>query len=179
MTSASRASEIVLTLSRLRRSSLSHWEREGGAERRKGEAVKTYDEARTGSTLRARQLRRDSTPPEQVLWSALREKLLGYKWRRQMPVGPFFADFACFAEKLIVELDGGQHAQAAEYDARRAAYLQSQRYRVLRFWNDDVLNNTDGVLETIAQALSTSPFGALRLPPSPSGRGMSGEAARG
>jgi very-short-patch-repair endonuclease len=133
--------------------------------------VKTYDEARTGATLRARELRRNSTPPEQLLWSALREKLPGYKWRRQMPVGPFFADFACFAEKLIVELDGGQHSKTAEYDARRAAYLESQRYRVLRFWNDDVLSNTDGVLETIAQALSTSPSRGVAAHPSPSGRG--------
>lgn len=85
-----------------------------------------------------------------------------------MPVGPYFADFACFAEKLIVELDGGQHSEAEDYDARRTAFLEAQGYRVIRFWNNDVLANTDGVLETIAAALMASPSqpsaGPLPLP---------------
>ena len=113
----------------------------------------TYDTARTGSVARARKLRRNSTDAERTLWRALRSKLPQFKWRRQMPVGPYFADFACFAEKLIVEIDGGQHANATEYDERRSAFLESQRYRVLRFWNNDVLANTDGVLEEIARTL--------------------------
>jgi very-short-patch-repair endonuclease len=71
-----------------------------------------------------------------------------------MPVGPYFADFACFAEKLIVELDGGQHANAAPYDERRTRLIERQGYRVLRFWNDDVLTNCDGVLQVIARALA-------------------------
>jgi very-short-patch-repair endonuclease len=116
--------------------------------------MKVYDEARTGAVLRARQLRRSSTDAEKRLWRALRSKLPQFKWRRQMPVGPYFADFACFAEKLIIELDGGQHATAADYDAERTRFLETQGYRALRFWNNDVLSNTDGVLECIARTLS-------------------------
>ncbi len=71
-----------------------------------------------------------------------------------MPVGPYFADFACFMGKLIIEVDGGQHAAAAAYDDDRDHFLEGQDYRVLRFWNNDVLNNTDGVLEKIAESLS-------------------------
>jgi len=130
--------------------------------------VKTYDEARTGAVQRARQLRRDSTEAEKRLWHALRSKLPQYRWRRQMPIGPYFADFACFAEKLVVELDGGQHAAAATQDASRTRFLEAQGYRVLRFWNNDVLDNSDGVLEVIASELSSSPSrpqaGPLPLP---------------
>ena len=116
--------------------------------------MKTYNEARTGAVQRARQLRRDSTDAEKRLWRALRSKLPRYKWRRQMPVGPYFADFACFAEKLIIELDGGQHAAAVGYDEARSRFIRSQGFRIFRFWNNDVLSNTDAVLETIAQTLS-------------------------
>jgi very-short-patch-repair endonuclease len=116
--------------------------------------VKTYDEAKTGAVQRARQLRRDSTDAEKRLWRALRSKLPQYKWRRQMPVGPYVADFACFAERLIVELDGGQHAEAAAYDEARTRFIKAQGYCVLRFWNNDVLSNTNGVLECITQSLS-------------------------
>jgi very-short-patch-repair endonuclease len=134
--------------------------------------VKT-DEARTGAVQRARQLRRASTEAEKKLWRALRSKLPQYKWRRQMPVGPYFADFACFAERLIVELDGGQHAAAAEKDAARTGFLAAQGYRVLRFWNNDVLSNTDGVLHRIAEGLSTSPSRGFAAGPSLSrGRGQ-------
>ena len=144
------------------------WEREGGAQRRKGEAVKAYDQARTGAVLRARQLRRDSTEAEKRLLRSLRAKLPQFKWRHQMPVGPYFADLACFAERLIIELDGGQHAVAGTYDARRTAFLKAQGYRVIRFWNNDVIANVDGVLEVIADMLSSSPSqpaaGPLPLP---------------
>ncbi len=129
------------------------WEREGGAQRRKGEAVKTYDTARTGASLRARQLRRTSTEVEKRLVRALREKLPGAKWRHQMPVGPYFVDVACFASRLVIELDGSQHAEAVEYDCARTRFIEAQGYRVLRFWNNDVIENMDGVLEKIAAAL--------------------------
>ena len=119
--------------------------------------MKTYDEARTGAVNRARQLRRDSTDAERLLWRALRSGLPDFKWRRQLPAGPYFADFARFAERLIIELDGGQHAEAVEYDSARTRYLRAQGYRVIRFWNNDVLSNTDGVIEQVAAALSSTP----------------------
>ena len=113
----------------------------------------TYDNARTGAVSRARQLRRNATDAEKRLWRCLREKLPQLKWRRQMPVGPYFADFACFSEKLIVELDGGQHDSQADYDYDRTRFLQREGYRVMRFWNNDVLTNIDGVLEQISLSL--------------------------
>lgn len=141
--------------------------------------MRIYDEARTGAVLRARQLRRDSTDAEKRLLRALRSKLPEYKWRHQMPIGPYFADFACFSEKLVVELDGGQHADATEYDAVRTRYIESNGYRVLRFWNNDVLSNTDGVLEVIGATLSSSPFDAARLFPLPPGEGGALRASGG
>ena len=130
--------------------------------------MKVYDEARTGAVLRARQLRRESTEAERRLLRALRSKFPEFKWRHQMPVGPYFADIACFSERLVIELDGGQHAEAAAYDAVRTRYLEAQSYRVIRFWNNEVWSNTDGVLQTIAGYLSPSPSqpaaGPLPLP---------------
>ena len=135
--------------------------------------MKTYDKARAGASLRARQLRRDSTEAEKRLWRALRTTLPDRKWRRQMPVGPYFADFACFAERGIIELDGGQHANASDYDAARTHFLKSQGYRVLRYWNNDVMTNIDGVLTTIADALSPSPSQPSAGPlPLPVGEGL-------
>jgi very-short-patch-repair endonuclease len=177
MTNAWPASDVDLTLSRLRRSSLSRREREGGAQRRKGEAVKTYEQARSGAVLRGRQLRRDSTDAEKMLWKGLRETLPDYKWRRQMPVGPYFADFACFATKLIIEVDGGQHATGTEYDDRRTRFLQAQGYRVLRFWNNDVLGNCGGVMRQIAEAMPPSPSRGSAAHPSPLGRGREARSA--
>ena len=130
--------------------------------------MKIYANQPSGTLDRARQLRREATEAEKRLWRALREKLPHAKWRRQMPVGPYFADFACFAERLIIELDGGQHAEALEYDVARTRFLEKQGCRVIRFWNNDVSGNLDGVLEAIAAALSPSPSqpsaGALPLP---------------
>jgi|SRR5579884_2001204 len=135
--------------------------------------MKIYDEAKKGAFVRARQLRRDSTPAEKKLWRGLRSKLPRYKWRRQMPIGPYFADFACFSEKLVIELDGSQHASAATYDDVRTRFIEARGFRVLRFWNGDVLSNTDGVLETIAQHFLSSPSRALGAGPSLShGRGI-------
>jgi very-short-patch-repair endonuclease len=105
---------------------------------------------------RPRSLRRNATDAEALLWSRLRNRrLAGYKFRRQHPVGPYVADFACPESMLIVELDGGQHGP--ETDAARAAYLEGQGYTVLRFWNNDALGNTDGVLETILRHLESEP----------------------
>ena len=110
----------------------------------------------------ARQLRKQPTDAETHLWSRLRRKQLdGFRFRRQVPLGPYVADFACLDARLVVEVDGGQHAERAA-DTARTAWLESQGYRVLRFWNNDVLGNADGVVETIRSALAKYP------PPQPS-----------
>jgi very-short-patch-repair endonuclease len=93
------------------------------------------------------------TDAERVLWRALREALPGWHWRKQVPLGPYFADFASHSAKLIVEVDGGQHAEAAAYDRKRTVFLEAEGFRVVRFWNNEVLSNTNGVLEAIAQVL--------------------------
>jgi very-short-patch-repair endonuclease len=105
----------------------------------------------------ARRLRRDATDAEQRLWSCLRDAGFRWRFRRQHPIGRFIADFARPARKLVVELDGGQHADRREADAARTAALSSQGYRVLRFWNNDVLTNSEGVLEMIRHKLEATP----------------------
>ena len=140
--------------------------------------MQVYQQARTGAVAKARELRRNSTEAEKQLWLGIRKTLPHCKWRRQMPVGPYIVDFACFAERLVIELDGGQHAETAEYDADRTSYLQSQGYRVIRFWNNDVLCNMDGVLARIAAELESSPARSRAAGPSLSqGRGNFAEAA--
>jgi len=85
----------------------------------------------------------------------LRAKQIGgYRFRRQVPVGPYVADFACLKAHLVIEVDGSQHAQAKERDNQRTAWLESRGFRVLRFWDNDVLLQTNGVLETIRAALN-------------------------
>ena len=87
------------------------------------------------------------------MWSALRDRRLSrYKFRRQHPIGSYLADFACTEYRLIIEIDGGQHADNAA-DARRTARLESQGWTIIRFWNNEVLANTNGVVETILRAL--------------------------
>ena len=103
---------------------------------------------------RARRLRVDATDAERRLWYRLRSRQIGgAKFVRQDPIGPYVADFVCRELKLIIEVDGGQHA-TDKRDAVRDEWLSDRGYRVLRFWNNDVLANTDGVLESIAAALS-------------------------
>ena len=110
------------------------------------------------SRARARRLRRQSTDAEQALWSRLRDRRLGgVRFRRQAPIGAYIADFVSHERKLIVELDGGQHAGRQAYDDRRTRWLESRGYRVLRFWNDDVLLRLTPVLEAIALELRESP----------------------
>lgn len=104
---------------------------------------------------RARSLRRTQTDAEIRLWHYLRDRRLqGHKFRRQFPIGPYFADFACEDKRVIVELDGGQHVEQAGYDETRTAFLTAQGYRVMRFWNDQIFNETDRVLEEILRVLS-------------------------
>ena len=105
-------------------------------------------------TSRARRLRKDSTEAEGILWNLLRgRQLLGYKFRRQVPMGNYFVDFVCLEEKLIIELDGGQHFEQGDYDDARTQWLESQGFRVIRFWNSEVSENKDGLLERILDAL--------------------------
>ena len=101
-------------------------------------------------------MRHEPTDAERVLWQHLRHlTVAGSHFRRQATIGPFFADFACHAARLVIELDGGQHNEAAGLarDAKRTADLESRGYCVLRFWNNDVLGNVEGVMEVIAAAV--------------------------
>ncbi len=102
---------------------------------------------------KARRLRADQTEVEKRLWLRLRDRgMLGLKFRRQVPLGPYVADFVCAERALIVELDGGQHGSSEARDDRRTAWLESRGWRVVRFWNNEVGENIDGVLHAIAGA---------------------------
>ncbi len=102
---------------------------------------------------RAKRLRSDLTDAETKLWLRLRGNQLAVKFRRQHAIGPFVTDFCCVERHLVIELDGGQHAEQAEYDASRTTYLASRGYRVIRFWDDVVLNSVNAVLEQIRISL--------------------------
>ena len=108
-------------------------------------------------TILARRLRTNATDVERKLWRALRESNLPERFRRQHPIGRFIADFACPARKLVIELDGGQHAMRAKADEARSQELARYGYQVVRFWNNDVIENIEGVIETIKRALDGPP----------------------
>ncbi|MDO5090119.1 MAG: endonuclease domain-containing protein [Cardiobacteriaceae bacterium] len=102
----------------------------------------------------AKKLRIRMTDAEQSLWQHLRAgRLQGYKFRRQQPIGDYIVDFLCLAPKLVVEADGGQHGEQQAYDQARTAYLQSLGFTVLRFWNHEILQQTESVLDAILQRL--------------------------
>ena len=135
-----------------------------------GEMKRSY----TQQTLeRAKTLRQSQTDAEGLLWHYLRRKQLdGYKFRRQQPIGPYIVDFACMSRKLVIELDGGQHAERHAYDETRDDYLRGKGYRILRFWNNEVFQNCMDVLEAVYQALVSPPphqpsFGSLATGPPP------------
>ena len=106
--------------------------------------------------LLAKKLRRNSTDAERHLWQYLRSKQCdGYKFRRQQPIGNYIVDFVCFSKKVVIELDGGQHAEETQKQDRiRDMWLESQGFKVLRFWNNEVLKNIDGVYTTIQELLN-------------------------
>ncbi len=102
----------------------------------------------------SRRLRKSETDAEPKIWQQLRSRNLnGTKFRRQHPVGPYIVDFICINSKLIIELDGSQHQQQQEYDAKRSVFLEEAGYRVLRFWDNDVLLNTESVMQVIFETL--------------------------
>ena len=104
---------------------------------------------------RARRLRREQTEAERRLWARLRARqLCGAKFRRQHPIGRCIADFCCQEHRLVVELDGGQHATQTEADQRRSAFLAECGYRVLRFWDNEVMEDIEAILEQITQVLT-------------------------
>ena len=96
------------------------------------------------------------TDAERLLWRHIRDGQLGVKFRRQQPVGNYIVDCVSVENRLIVEVDGGQHAEQQEYDAKRTAFLESEGYRVLRFWNNEVLENIEGVVQMIQSVLALS-----------------------
>ena len=116
----------------------------------------------------ARSLRHQMTDAERLLWHHLRaHRLGGFKFRRQLVIEPYIVDFACLEVKLVVEADGGQHGEQQDRDSERTAYLETLGYRVLRFWNHEILTETQAVLERIHHELIESPHPH----PSPGGRG--------
>ena len=118
-------------------------------------------------TARAKRLRRSSTDAERKLWRYLRSRQLGgHRFRRQQPLDPYIVDFVCLDSKLVVEVDGGQHTERVGCDERRTRWLESQGFRVLRFWNNQVLTEIEGVMQTIMMAL------AEEIPSPSDGRGL-------
>ena len=104
---------------------------------------------------RARELRKNQTDAENLLWKHVRNRQLdGYKFRRQFPIGIYIVDFACLSLKLIIEVDGSQHMSNIDYDNTRTQYLENHGFQVIRFWNNTVLTETDSVLDALTLALS-------------------------
>jgi len=107
---------------------------------------------------KARELRRKQTEAERHLWHGLRSRnLANHKFRRQHVIGNYIVDFVCLDKKLIIELDGSQHLENTMYDNKRTAYLQALGYRVLRFWNNNIFDQLDAILETIMRNLEQHP----------------------
>jgi very-short-patch-repair endonuclease len=108
------------------------------------------------TTSRAKRLRKNSTDAERALWRILRSRQLGgHKFRRQQPLGPFIVDFVCLDARMVVEIDGGQHNEEEDiaYDQRRSQWLEKAGFRVMRFWNQEVLNELESVSDAISNAL--------------------------
>jgi len=110
-----------------------------------------------GSHARARVLRRTMTDAEHRIWLFLRARQIeGFRFRRQAPIGPYIADFVCHEARLIIEIDGGQHDTDSLREAERARFLEGQGYQMLRFWNNEVLANPEGVVTVIADVLAAA-----------------------
>jgi very-short-patch-repair endonuclease len=125
---------------------------------REGSGEGLLDKGYKRPTARSRELRLNATDAERKLWVQLSaRKIAGVRFNRQFPVGPFICDFVSRSAKLVIEVDGGQHAVDVEKDQARTAYLQSQDYRVIRFWNNDMLERIDGVVSEIERVLADMP----------------------
>jgi thiazole synthase len=147
------------------RSNLSHGERSKSSISGEGDYLdRDYLE-------RVKELRHNQTDAEQLLWQCLRNKALGVKFRRQHPIEPYIADFFCASANLVIELDGSQHGEKAAmlYDEKRTRFFEKQGCKVLRFWNNEILQNTQSVLESIAACLD--PLPKSKISTSPRGRG--------
>lgn len=104
--------------------------------------------------IKARELRKNLTKAESILWRHLRlRQINGHKFRRQQPIGRYIVDFVCFERRLIIEVDGGQHSEQIDYDSERDAWLETQGFRMLRFWNNQVMNELEAVESIIMKAL--------------------------
>ncbi|RZB30047.1 MAG: hypothetical protein SRB1_02327 [Desulfobacteraceae bacterium Eth-SRB1] len=116
----------------------------------------------------AKKLRKNMTDAERLLWRHLRNRELGgYKFRRQRPVGSYIVDFVCLEKKLVIEVDGGRHAGQMELDAKRSGYLKEKGYMVMRFWNNEVLKETESVLTVILSSLDGNVAPSYPHPPHP------------
>ncbi|MDP2017470.1 endonuclease domain-containing protein [Hydrogenophaga sp.] len=135
------------------------------------------NQATPNARVNARALRRDMTDAERKLWSGLRGEQLGFKFRRQHPLGAYIADFACLEPKLIVELDGSQHVDNQAYDMAREAFFKAQSFAVLRFPSNAPFQNLDGVLSAILHQLN-SLAGVAPIPAFPQ-RGKEPDTAQG
>ncbi|MBK6793017.1 MAG: endonuclease domain-containing protein [Anaerolineales bacterium] len=101
------------------------------------------------------ELRKELTPAERKLWANIRNDKLGINFRRQHAIGNFIPDFVCIEKKLIVELDGSQHLEQVEYDTERTKYFETLGYKVIRFWNNQIMNDINGVIKVIQFALES------------------------
>jgi very-short-patch-repair endonuclease len=119
---------------------------------------KRNDNGYSRPTARSRQLRQNATEAERKLWPQLNaRKMCGVRFNRQFPVGQFICDFVSRERQLVIEIDGGQHASTKDYDLRRTKFLEAQGYKVIRFWNNEVLDNLEGVLKVIEQTIVNMP----------------------
>jgi crossover junction endodeoxyribonuclease RuvC len=124
----------------------------------------------------ARTLRRDATEAEKRVWRLLQSRQAGAKFRRQQPIEGYVVDFVSFEHRLVIEIDGGQHGGADGYEERRTRCLEANGFRILRFWNNDVMENIEGVFERILEELRYSPL-PLRERKAPVAQRREGEGA--
>ena len=143
--------------------------------------LRTTPRLKPETVARSRALRKAMTEAERVLWQGLNAVLREARFRTQAPLGPYYADFVSHRCRLVIELDGGQHGEKLDYDAARTHFINGEGYRVLRFWNNEVLRNLDGVLAAIAAQIPSPLVGSRRQGRPPDGpciRRLDGGAKR-